>query len=755
MVDRSLMSTSHLSVRSSGPALLFVTLATATVLAVQPLPPGSAAVREATIDAPPRTLTGLATITRDTFGVPHIVARDETAAAYAFGYAMAEDHAAEIGRKYLAARGESARHFGPDYAERDFAMARVRNREAARAALAEVGHGFRAWLRAFAAGINAYVDAHRSRVPAWMPVVEASDPLAYARLGSITSALEPPRGLVRKYPPATPPGPPVTGAPAGDPAPDEAGSNALALAGAKTTVGVPLLLGNPHLRWSELYWEAHVTVPGEIDFYGSTLVGIPVLRAGFNDRIAYVQTNNAPDQEDIYRLARDPARPGHYLDGRRSRPIERRRLSVGVRQPDGSVVSTTREFAFTGLGPVVHESADFVFAVRSMALESWRHYEGFYRLWRARSREQYERELDRRLLFMSNFTYADVDGNVLYRWNARLPRRANPALDVSLDVDAADRGARWRGLHEARDLPRLLNPPGGYIQNANNAPWWTSLADRLDEARYPRYVERDPLGLRPQVILEHLAQKDRWSPQDVIDAKHDTRVLAADRVLPDLFAAADRAATPSADLREAVDVLRRWDRRVGADSRGAVLFQRFWDLYRQGREQPFAEAFDGARPLATPRGLADAAAALAHLDTAARQVRDRHGDLAVAWGAVHRFRARDLDLPADGLAGLYGLYRVMGFDEQPDGIRVAGHTGSPADGARSPVAGTGDAWILLVQLSKPVKAWSVTAYGQSSDPASPHSRDQLSLFAGHRLRPVWFTREEVAANAARTYAPGR
>ena len=71
------------------------------------------------------------------------------------------------------------------------------------------------------------------------------------------------------------------------------------------------------------------------------------------------------------------------------------------------------------------------------------------------------------------------------------------------------------------------------------------------------------------------------------------------------------------------------------------------------------------------------------------------------------------------------------------------------------MAGTGDAWILLVQLSKPIKAWSVVAYGQSSDPASPHSRDQLRLFAEHRLRPVWFTREEIAANTERTYQPGR
>ena len=60
-----------------------------------------------------RPLAERAEIRRDTFGVPHILAEDEEAAGFAFGYAMAEDHAAEIGRRYLQARGEAARHLVP------------------------------------------------------------------------------------------------------------------------------------------------------------------------------------------------------------------------------------------------------------------------------------------------------------------------------------------------------------------------------------------------------------------------------------------------------------------------------------------------------------------------------------------------------------------------------------------------------------------------------------------------------------------
>ena len=65
------------------------------------------------VDLPdPAELANHVTIRRDTFGIPHILADSEEAAAFGFGFAQAEDHAAEIGRRYLAARGEAARHFG-------------------------------------------------------------------------------------------------------------------------------------------------------------------------------------------------------------------------------------------------------------------------------------------------------------------------------------------------------------------------------------------------------------------------------------------------------------------------------------------------------------------------------------------------------------------------------------------------------------------------------------------------------------------
>ena len=145
-----------------------------------------------------------------------------------------------------------------------------------------------------------------------------------------------------------------------------------------------------------------------------------------------------------------------------------------------------------------------------------------------------------------------------------------------------------------------------------------------------------------------------------------------------------------------------------------------------------------------------------HLAAAVRTVRERYGSERVAWGDVNRFRAGALDLPGDGATGTYGTFRVMTFaSPQADSegapesrIRVAGHVpGRPA-----PI-GFGDAWVLLVDFSRPGQAWSVLSYGQTTDPSSPHSRDQLELFAGHKLRRAWYSEADIKANLLREYRP--
>ncbi len=163
----------------------------------------------------------------------------------------------------------------------------------------------------------------------------------------------------------------------------------------------------------------------------------------------------------------------------------------------------------------------------------------------ADSLNDFRRILGRGLAVTSNYTYADAQGNILYLWNARLPRRRNADVDYNLDVPGDTGRLFWRGIHPLRDLPSLLNPSGGYVQNANNPPWWTSLRDPIDSARYPSYIEKGELSLRAQVVLDALDTAPKLSPDDVRELKFSSRMRVADRLLPDVLAAAQNVPAPS------------------------------------------------------------------------------------------------------------------------------------------------------------------------------------------------------------------
>lgn len=710
--------------------------------------------------APPATdLSTKVTIRRDRFGIPHILADTEEAAAFGFGYAQAEDHCVPIAKSLISARGEEAKYFGTGI-ESDFLLHLYGNMEAAAQDLRQVSPLYRKIVNAYAEGVNRYVQQHRGELPGWIPEFTGTDVMASRRAGAIRSMFSQAtiRALQRKYP-----GSPRSGQDGGkpwsaitvddtpeDPAPAEPpGSNAFVLAGSRTTSGVPILLGNPHLSWSSLYWEAQVTIPGKINFFGSTLAGIPVLRAGFNEDLGWVTTNNSPDASDVFALTMDPKVPDHYLFDGKSKPLVKREISIEVQAADGTMRAEKKTYWDSPLGKIIYRTADKAFAIASTQLDAIHYYEGFYLLSKTHNLKQFLAVMDRNMVPTSNFTYADSAGNIMYMWNARIPERRDDGTDYTLDVPADTSKYIWKKLIKPSAFPKLINPSGGYTQNCNNPPWYASLRDLLDPRKYPNYLEETRgLALRPQMALAMLESQEKFSLEDVIRLKFNTRMLLADRVKPALLQALQNAPQPSADLWSGMKVLEAWDNCVSATSKGAVLFKRFWDTYSQARLQPFAVPWDAANPAATPSGLSDPALAVKGLEDAVRWTRQRYGSEDVAWGEVNRFRFGALDLPADGASGTYGLFRVVQFTEMQDGKGVAGQV-RPDE----PPVGFGDGWIITVQFSRPVKAFSLVAYGETTRSDSVHSSDQIRLFADHTLRPVWFTEAEIRANLERQYHP--
>jgi acyl-homoserine-lactone acylase len=339
----------------------------------------------------------------------------------------------------------------------------------------------------------------------------------------------------------------------------------------------------------------------------------------------------------------------------------------------------------------------------------------------------------------SNFTYADRAGNIFYAWVTTAPLLPHPAGGDSLAILVTRTAEAWTRIAPFDALPQLLNPPGGYVRNENDAPHYTNLNQVLPDT-FGFQSERPRLRLRSQHGLELLHNDRRFSLEDVVETKHSMRMLLADRVKPDLLNALRDEPTAS-EIGRARDLLAQWDNTVAAGSRGAVLFETWWNRYREirGRQPLHAADWDPARPTTTPAGLADEGAAREALAWAVAETGRRFGSPDIAWGDVHRVRRGPVDAPIGGCSGALGCFRVLTFADAPDGRRIVNG---------------GDGWVLAVEFADVPRAYSVLGYGQSSDPASPHHADQAALFAAGRMKPVFWSEDDIARATIRRYRAG-
>jgi acyl-homoserine lactone acylase PvdQ len=67
---------------------------------------------------------------------------------------------------------------------------------------------------------------------------------------------------------------------------------------------------------------------------------------------------------------------------------------------------------------------------------------------------------------------------------------------------------------------------------------------------------------------------------------------------------------------------------------------------------------------------------------------------------------------------------------------------------------SGNSFVAVVEFGDKVKAKSMLAGGQSSDPNSPHFDDQAQPYADGKFKDVAYYREDVEKRAVKIYHPG-
>ncbi len=556
-------------------------------------------------------LTGLresVTVYRDAFAVPHIFAQNENDLYLAAGYVMAQDRLWQMDLIRRATEGRLAEIFGEGLVDADLFTRALRIPEKSRRVIARTEEPIIAGLRAFADGVNQYIDGHEGRLPLefsllgytpekWTPENSASligymaRELAYAmgadlllyRLGQKVPLAE---GRYRELLPdlslqktsvfpdfklgAAAPGIESTLL-RGARTLDElglavfAGSNNWAVSGARSATGKPLLANDMHLLIFApgIWYQMHEVVEGKLDVSGVAVPGTPLIIAGHNDRIAWGMTNVMNDDVDFYSEKINPANPGEYEFNGAWRAMETRRETIRV----GKRKTVEKTLRFTHRGPVVSELRgikDAVLSMRWVGNDESNELRALYLVNRARNWEEFTAAAREIRALSLNVAYADVDGNIGLYCCAGVPIRKGGMGIAPGETDEYD----WKGYVPFEELPHVYNPPSGMVSSANNKTAPDDYPYYISYFFFPPY--------RIDRIREMLGEKEKLSVADFQAMQLDVRSKLVERVKGELLAEVAKIETPSVAEVRARRILESWDGRVTGDSAAALIFDELY-----------------------------------------------------------------------------------------------------------------------------------------------------------------------------------
>lgn len=537
-------------------------------------------------------LPGLAapvTLLRDDDGLLTIQAANEGDAAFALGFAHAQDRLWQMDFTRRTGLGRLAEVAGAAVVPTDRFMRMLGVARLAEAAFTELSPEAQALLEAYSAGINAFLDQRSGPLP--LPFVllryepepwKPADSLIWGRLmalqlsnnwrdelrrikvqqhlGADGLALlwpgdashdfitiqdarltipEPLRsGLLELLPPRLLP---------------RDASNAWAIAGSRSATGNPILANDLHLELSApgFWYLVRIETPAGV-LAGATAPSAPLVIAGHNGRLAWGFTTTHADTQDLFLeelTADDPAR---YVtpDGSAALTLRNETIAVRDEAPETFTLRSTRH------GPVISDvlgrqgrmmPQNTVLAIAWPALrEDDRTAEAFYRLNRATAVGEAMAALRDFHAPVQNILLADNAGATGFVTAGRIPIRKQG--EGRVPVPGAGGLYDWEGFIPFDELPQVRDPGQGFIVSANN---------RVTPKDYPYLITAHwPAGYRAERIAGLLAGQHRATPDGSSALQMDSKSEAAQALLPFLEA----VETDDAKLAGFIDRLRTWDR---------------------------------------------------------------------------------------------------------------------------------------------------------------------------------------------------
>jgi acyl-homoserine lactone acylase PvdQ len=533
------------------------------------------------------------------------------------------------------------------------------------------------------------------------------------------------------------------------------GSNGFAFSPKITASKKSILYINPHVTF---YFrpEVHMVSEEGLNAYGAVTWGQFFVYQGFNEHCGWMHTSSYADISDAYieKISRKNDQLFYEYDSKQ-KPVIQKKITIYYR--DGNKTeSKTINALFTGHGPVMAKrDADFI-SVRS----NNRDIKGLIQSWertKATSFAEYKKVMDLVANTSNNTVYADAEGNIAY-WHGNFIPKRDEKYDWSKPVDGSTSATEWKGLHSVDQSVHIYNPENGWIENCNSTPFTVSGEYSPKKEDYPSYMAPDGQNFRAVNAVRILPKEKNYTLDKVIAKGYDTYLAAFEVLVPALINSFEKniEATDSLyqKLFEPINILRKWDFRVGDNSVATTLAVTWGEkllpaIYNVQLPENMAD--DQVNKTKQFAATASAKDLLLPFSATINELTEKFGSWKTEWGKINRFQRISGDIEnhfEDSAASIPVPFASSTWGMLPS------YSSRTFSGTIKRYGVNGNSFICAVEFGKKVKAKSLLAGGESGHPDSPHFFDQGKMYASGEFKDVLFYKEDVLKHVERKYHPG-
>ena len=805
--------------------LLLVLLFTSTVLfgCFKQQPPAPPPVKETTpAPAPKKTVPvqealaakakaaapppAKVTLYRDTWGVPHIYGDTLPNAAYAMGYAQAEDRLDDLYLNIRTAVGSLSEIAGKDALGQDLRMHLVANADRCKEYWEkQAPPDVRAMGDSFMRGVQAWLKEHPDKKSPYALELQGWQCLAVGRAMIFNWPLDVIQDKVDHKKDA----PPFS-------------SNSFAVAPSRSADGSAILMTDPHLTWQGMavFYEGRMHTP-DVEMCGYWLVGSPLPVLGHSRNVAWACTTGGPDTSDAYMVKLNPANPLQYQYNGEWKDFGTRTYTINVRGGD-PVTKTALDSIY---GPVWEDpdpAKGIAYCGASRYIESMGLLEESLKMVRAKSCDEFQQALSMFDLMEQNISFADTDGHIAYLRNGSVPIRPE-GTKWTAPIPGGTDATRWLGFHDIKDLVQIKDPAQGYFQNCNCSPANMMRDSIMTPDKYKDYIynvswdKQSPRGARLLELLDADSSVTReeamaytlnvydllskpW--QQALKAAVDTvggaapAKKAVEKKTPaekgkKPAAKGKKEKTAEADTGETtraaafVTPVTTGETKTAKPTKAkASAKEKAPAKAKGGKKKNYLANPDFAKAVADilawngeftkdsvaapvvrnwrlkcenlidtvaiadgkPLGKEDQVKMLDALEETLAEMKARYGTLDLNWGDITLVGRDGKFFACDGAD--FGNREKKDYTQTP---MVTGSREEPKDSGKF-VACKGSSTIMLSFLKKEgIDSYSLVVWGQSGDPNSPHHVDQSEkLYSQRKFKPTWFKKEDLLKNVEST-----